>query len=272
MPNWVINRITLEGENIEEIYKKHFAKEDNGEDFFDFNTIEKMPEELDIENGSRSRDALRLYISKINPMISNLGNKEDKMMPLEKFLSKMEELFGAEGLDNIQKYILKPSDIDELRTKYKDDFDKVVNLGGQAFSNIEKYGCPDWYWWRINNWGTKWNACNTFICDDRKTFYFDTAWSPAIPLVQKFAEMYPDLKITHDYAEEQTAFCCGKHIYRDGEPIEMLDYPMGSKEAYEMSFDLWGVSEYYKYDETIDNYVHIDDVDDGGSVNTEEME
>ena len=48
-------------------------------------------------------------------------------------------------------------------------------------SNTEKYGYATWYEFNIENWGTKWDACEITIedfDDDTLTLTFDTAWSP----------------------------------------------------------------------------------------------
>ncbi len=266
MPNWVVNKLTIEGENVEEIIQSHIIKRENGELMFDFDTIEPMPQDLDIEKGSKSNDGFKLHIAKINPLIPNLGNKEDKLLPFDKFLGKMVEMFGEDCINNIQRYILKPTEIEELKKKYKDDFNSVIELGEKAFTNKEKYGFTDWYDWRLYNWGTKWNASNTFIGKgEPTTLYFDTAWSPSVPIVEKFAKLHPELKITHEYAEEQIGLFCGKHEYENGEVVARNDYKEYSKEAYELSFELWGGEEMYRFDEKTNNYIYIDEEDESDS-------
>ena len=42
---------------------------------------------------------------------------------------------------------------------------------------------PNWYNWRCDNWGTKWDACVSYINHNDIDFFsitFDTAWSPPI--------------------------------------------------------------------------------------------
>lgn len=265
MPNWVVNKITIEGDNLDKIIEQHTTTEDN-KIMFDFDTIDQMPEELDIEKSSRSYDGFKLYIAKMNPLIPNIGIREDKLLPFDNFIKNMLGLFGNDCIENIQKYILKPSEIEELKKKYKDEFDSVVELGEKAFTNIEKYGYSNWYDWRLDHWGTKWNASNTYICGgDVKTIYFDTAWSPAVPIVEKFAKLHPELKITHEYAEEQIGLFCGKHEYQNGQVEYRDDYEEFSKEAYELSFELWGCEEMYRFDKEKNNYVYIDDEDSSNS-------
>lgn len=256
MPNWVVNKLELEGNNVEEIVDKHIVKDSYGSDMFDFNTIIKMPESLNIESGSRSFDGMKLYIAKINPLIKNIGAKEEKMPSLESFIARMERDFHA---DDIQNYILKPKEVNELKVKYGEKFEDVVELGEKILNNYEKYRCIDWYDWRIQNWGTKWNANATSISKDKKTIFFDTAWSPPVNVIEEFSKMHPSIKIVHTYAEEQPGIYAGKHVYKDGEPYSREDYKENSKESFDTYFDLWGRIDVYAYDEEKGTYVYVDD-------------
>ena len=47
----------------------------------------------------------------------------------------------------------------------------------------------DWYKWRIDNWGTKWNAYGTEI--DENAIYFYTAWSASGPVIYELSKLYP---------------------------------------------------------------------------------
>ena len=50
----------------------------------------------------------------------------------------------------------------------------------------------DWYNWRLNNWGTKWDVYETHctrIDANTLQLYFYTAWSPPIPVFDKLVDM-----------------------------------------------------------------------------------
>ena len=67
MPNWVTNKLTFEGEGKEDLIKSLLTKDsESDEEYFDFNKIIKMPEELFVEKSSRSREGLLLYIAAIS--------------------------------------------------------------------------------------------------------------------------------------------------------------------------------------------------------------
>lgn len=253
MPNWVINRIVLHGENAEQALKNHFTRGEDGELNLDFNTIEKMPKELQIEKGSRSIDGLRLAIAKRSPFESEIGISDEKLSP-EKFIAFLYKTIGHNLTASPEKYLIKDDDIRELRKQYKNDFDEVLELGEKCLGNLQKYGCTDWYDWACEHWGSKWNACETQVVDD--CVYFNTAWSPAIPAIEKLAKMHPELTIEHSFSEEQASLLCGRVKYERGQCVEKTLYPEFSKKAYELYFDLWGGEEYFRFDSKTGTYVY----------------
>lgn len=105
--------------------------------------------------------------------------------------------------------IPEPVTIDECPDEYNflivntDKMDTYDTIGKSWFN---------WYDWRIDNWGTKWNSSGRQFFDfedildedvtgiDNKVhIVFESAWSCPIPIVKKLIEDYPDLKIYCDY-------------------------------------------------------------------------
>lgn len=75
---------------------------------------------------------------------------------------------------------------------------------------IEKYGADNWYEWRYNNWGCKWDANEVCIEAETKKIMcltFDTAWSPPIGFYQKLTRDYPRLNIRASFYESGNDFC-----------------------------------------------------------------
>ena len=74
----------------------------------------------------------------------------------------------------------------------------------------EKYGASNWYDWRVNNWGTKWDVeMNEDDCDSdgsRIVFWFDSAWSPPIKVIVALGNLFPNLTLTLNYREDGCAF------------------------------------------------------------------
>lgn len=57
----------------------------------------------------------------------------------------------------------------------------------------EEKNNPDWYDWRCENWGTKWNADSWW--DDKNTLVMRTAWAPPGPIISKIEEQFHDMMI-----------------------------------------------------------------------------
>lgn len=121
----------------------------------------------------------------------------------------------------------------------------------------------DWYSWRCSKWGTKWNSSDTQICgepmDGEIEIWFETAWSAAYPIYERFAMMHPTLEIEAAYVEEQGPEYTGRTRFKGGEVVEDEAPDPGSKRAHEIMFDLWGNGDDYKYNAETDNYDYIED-------------
>ena len=75
--------------------------------------------------------------------------------------------------------------------------------------DIQTYDFPDgknddrWYYWCIDNWGTKWELSELGIeyDDEVLELTFSTAWSPPEGVMQELKDRYPDLGFTCFYDE-----------------------------------------------------------------------
>lgn len=98
-------------------------------------------------------------------------------------------------------------------------------------SLVEKYGASDWYSWAVNNWGTKWDICDSYAdCVDKHsaTASFNTAWSPPIDFYNELVELGFDVDAT--YTEEGMGFA-GHYLNGEDESID-LDFDKNSKEEW----------------------------------------
>lgn len=77
------------------------------------------------------------------------------------------------------------------------------------------------YNWQCDNWGTKWDACDSHVCerDGQITISFETAWSPAERWVEKVSAFYPELEFEHNF-EEPGCMYAGINKYKAGEQTE----------------------------------------------------
>jgi hypothetical protein len=201
MPNYVQNRITFCGtmKDVEKVFD--FLK---GEDtVIDFNKIIPMPEELKIASCSEGTNGMN-YLLYLHDKVTNAHLKE--------YYERVE---------------LMP----------KERKNKCIELGKAYLSNLGKYGYTTWYEWSRANWGTKWNAYSTYREGD--ALYFQTAWSAVPKLIEKIAEMFPNISLEYEWADEDFGYNLGRGYSENGEFY--YDYLDGdSDEDWELIFDLWG--------------------------------
>ena len=260
MPNWVTAKLTIEGTNSTEIMKSLLTPNEENEFEFDFNKIIEMPKELEIEKGSFTNKCVNLYLTALNPKHEHVGMH----MKSQKEYDEVFRLLADNRL--ISKYDpVKESELEELIKHADEKFKTVesqISHGKHAVDNLRKHGFMDWYDWSIENWGTKWNACNNIYLEEHPNeICFDTAWGNVSDLIAKLSEMYPENKFTYEFADEDTAFQTGNLTFQKGEIIAGCHFPDQSKEAYEQYFKLWGeeLAEDFKFDEDKQTYIYKDE-------------
>lgn len=219
MPNNIENIITLQGDEkkIREMLET-IKNDDLSIGTIDFNKITGMPKRLDIEAGSRTKRGLDFY----NGFI---------------------EVYTLGGTMNMDKLRSIPVESEEIFLRQRKDIPRDEwELGKAAWRNICDFGAPTWYDWCISNWGTKWNAYgyseDTIGYHDGDRLYFQTAWSAPHPILEKLTQMFPDIKLEHEWADEDIGQNCGRHSYQNGERIEEY-YPESEAEAVEFACKLW---------------------------------
>lgn len=108
---------------------------------------------------------------------------------------------------------------------------------------------PDWWYnWNVEHWGSKWNCAEVWhdrtdqvnkATDGQTSYNFDTAWSPAEPVVAALAEQFPTLSITHRYCEGGMGYA-GQVVYLKGDEVSRDEYEFGDSlpdEAYIQEVD-----------------------------------
>ena len=240
MPNHVMNRITLDcsEERAKEIMEAvqydpdHSNEEVTGFGTLDFNKLIPMPPALMIEAGSSTEEGIEIYLTAVNPNTPDYGFPK---MPEDKFKKLVSDLNAERRFT-----MYKPSLSDEEIKKYTaySSFGKLADTGKQAISNLLQYGATTWYDWCIKNWGTKWNSYDAWKGDDHG-FRFSTAWSAPHPVLCAMSKKYPDVRITHEWADEDIGQNCGRCEYENGERVYDFD-PETHKEAIEFATGVWG--------------------------------
>ena len=219
MSTHVVNHISLHGEpqKIQEMLEA-IKSDEIGVGSVDFNKIIPMPESLNIEEGSRTDRGLKAYCEFIEVYTFWWRSEKDALEAIEDIPVESEEIYLR------------------LRTDIPRD---EWELGKTAWNNIRQYGVPTWYYWCIQNWGTKGNTCEYGEdCHDGDMMYFYTAWSAPHPVLEKLTEMFPDIELEHEWADEAIGYNCGRYSYKGGERIEEY-FPESEKEAIEFACGMW---------------------------------
>jgi len=129
---------------------------------------------------------------------------------------------------------------------------------------IAKYGYDNWYFWRLENWGSKWDAQEPYVEEDENglTINFDTAWSPPIPYIRQVARMFPDL-IFDLYFMETGEWFAGRVTAHNKEIEEQYGEPRqvddeGNEVRYDEEKDMYrilGTNEYTEDTHEINPFV-----------------
>ena len=216
MPNWVQNNVSFSGDKaeIKEMLEK-IKNDETGYGSIDFNKIIPMPESLNIECGSQTDKGMGMVKKYLESMSEEQKSKEGSY---EEFVAELRE---------------HSDDISDEEEK------KIWNLGVSAVDNIYRYGSPTWYEWSCKHWGTKWNACYcTEKNENAQSISFRTAWATPFPVILKLSEMFPNVEIKTEFADEDIGQNCGEFILKGGELVSMQK-PETNKEALELFAKVW---------------------------------
>lgn len=149
------------------------------------------------------------------------GNKE----LLDEFKAKT--IIRNEDGDKFTFNILKP-----LPKALEGDFSPLRKLEGETeeeykerlAENVRLYGAEDWYYWHINNWGTKWDASSTIIENETDSYLqicFNTAWSPPMEWFETIIPMFAELEFECYITEESEAYAV--YLYAQNGEIELTE-------------------------------------------------
>lgn len=152
----------------------------------------------------------------------------------------------ARGLFDFNNFIPYPEDLsqrdddyvalsaEEFKAKYPTNTDKgfagKYGKDGQPLDGFNNGG----YQWCIQNWGTKWGACEPVWVKEHNTLYFNTAWGPAFPIISAIHKRFPRLSLNYEYYERGCAFMGGcEYVPEAWWDVDMI--PMGREHEIEMA-------------------------------------
>ncbi|MCO6042689.1 hypothetical protein NG895_02105 [Aeoliella sp. ICT_H6.2] len=172
MPNHVQQSLTCVGQHVADLI--NHVKGDQSP--FDFNQVIPMPAALDIEAGTTGEMGVAVLNDRCHPFLTYPWVKRKGIRTAQQFRQYVER-----------------------------ERPEAIELGKQYLDNQRQYGHTTWYSWRLEHWGTKWNAYNVSVQEEsplEAIIRFETAWSPAIPVVARLSELYPNVRFTLDYVDE----------------------------------------------------------------------
>lgn len=87
------------------------------------------------------------------------------------------------------------------------------------------YDADDWYWWQVNNWGTKWGPVRPTLeheSNGHLHYVYDTAWQPPIAALRVLSRLFPEAVLTLSWDEPAMDFG-GCMILRNNDTIRVLE-------------------------------------------------
>lgn len=259
MPNWVINEMIVEGkaDSVNKLFA-YIKPDENDEkyeadDVIDFNKIKPMPKSLDITEGSITTQALAAVLTAINPITKDFGEEKVTGDKFVEIMNAVRKTVSEYEYQKIERYYVTAAEIDK----------KLISEGRKYLDNILTYGATTWYGWRLDNWGTKWEASGQERVNEN-TIRFQTAWSTPAPLIKTLSELFPDVKITMNYADEDIGSNTGVITAKNGKVSETA-FDTRSKEAMDMVVKLWDINlkeRGYVYDKKQGKYIYAGNEDE----------
>lgn len=216
MPNWTSNRVVIKG-NVDTLKTiKNLLQTETQS--FDFNKIVPIPESLNLVSGWITNTSVQVAQSKKG------SAKRAKLMLSIKLPYDLSMCYAGYG------------------PKVLNTEEDVVTLGQIYIDNEKKYGHKTWYDWSYENWGTKWNACDSRLSseeDGQLEYYFQTAWCEPTPVFIELSKKFPDIiVINHANYEDPEPWYTYITEFKNGEVTsECNEVDEDMKEEYESYFD-----------------------------------
>jgi hypothetical protein len=234
MPNWCANQVDINGDEVEVLRLIELVKGD--EDGFDFSKIVPVP-------------TSKFYTITDTQNYFQCGCKQ--LWVERDDLPEVKSYTDSDGNDVMRKqghWCVDGVPVNKVATSNGTiEEDSALFFGGSAVCPLhnepQNSSHPDWWYnWNVANWGTKWNCSevwhdrvdNAETEAGRTSYNFDTAWSPAEPVVAALAQQFPTLSITHRYCEGGMGYA-GQVVYLNGEEVGRDEYDYGDSlpdEAY----------------------------------------
>ena len=122
-------------------------------------------------------------------------------------IDKIEKIANGDKGALLQYFYPMPKALQDTTAPLQKDATKEEKA--KAKENLKKYGYDNWYDWRVENWGTKWDIMEFYninrkeIGEDESeiSLGFDTAWAPALGAYEKFLDKNSNCSLKAYYYE-----------------------------------------------------------------------
>lgn len=208
MPNYCYNSIYFDGPDgaLEEL----LASSDSD---VDFERVIPMPASLDEANTTGASESLAVMAWLMH------GMDEPTVERIKDAHGDEWEMYASQMPSFMTKDDHAAEMVTDAKTKLEamppEQYADVYALGARVIDNLRLHGHASWYEWRIDNWGTKWNAMD--VEGEGNARSFTTAWSPPLPVFSRLAEL-SSVPFVATWSEEQMTCCTGVFAY-DGKGL-----------------------------------------------------
>lgn len=125
-----------------------------------------------------------------------------------------------------------------------DDYAKAAGRESASHCDSNR-GMPDWWHWRVEHWGTKWDACDAQITDgytfdsDSVEYFLNTAWAPPEKWLTTIAPLFSRLRFTLRYVEEGMDFAGWLVCHGRDTADSDVSIPTFTEEQYDNGEGFW---------------------------------
>lgn len=234
---------------LEDFLNRVKGKDDDGEKDFSLQSVVPMPESLQIVSPC-DRMLAWAAVNKYGIDPEKYPENVRKAICRETFLLHRKEKLTASDMVGVCKEAaearsklehVKDSKLINLkRIPYNvEEFDTVAE---RALENAVKYGYASWYYWRVSNWGVKWDVFDVNIRrinDTEIAINFKTPWNTPACAIVELSRKFPHANIRVKYADEDIGSNCGWYALCKGDFVDD-GYPSKGNAAIDFACNIWG--------------------------------
>ena len=210
MPNHVKHKMTVMGK--EEDVQKFFSTIKTGDDLFDFDKLIPQPQYVKLPDGC---DGMPVFVSDAAELV---------------MIRSGQKVLDYRGMQKQERDIINYGH----KIKWEDEnFEHFV----RCCKAIQQCSFSNWHPWNVYNWGTKWGTYSIEHKENTPDMEFETAWSTAMPIWHRIAELFPALSIVILYADEDYGTNCGI--------VRIIEGAVSQEEMNtdEFAYKVWDLSE-----------------------------